>query len=157
MHSTVDVEVLPTETGLLHGGGALVLIDQHAADERVQVERFLRELCEGFLTHRTSSPLPMTKSRSDDSDDGVCTRKLDPPVHVLLTRPEAEQIAGLPTVREVFSRWGVTLTAPSMLHTGFSSADGETDNTSYIQVAVNTVPEVVAEKVRPVPLPCILQ
>ncbi|KAI0331238.1 hypothetical protein GY45DRAFT_1322484 [Cubamyces sp. BRFM 1775] len=31
------------------GHGALVLIDQHAADERVRVERFLRSLCEGFL------------------------------------------------------------------------------------------------------------
>ena len=28
--------------------GTVVLVDQHAADERVRVERFLRELCEGY-------------------------------------------------------------------------------------------------------------
>src|SRR4051794_37371868 len=31
------------------GGDILLLVDQHAADERVRVEHFLREYCEGAL------------------------------------------------------------------------------------------------------------
>lgn len=150
MHPTADAENSQSETGALHGGGALVLIDQHAADERVQVERFFRELCEGFLSHRP--PSPTTVSRQDDiggGGGGVCTRKLNPPVNILLTRPEAERIAASHNTREAFSRWGVTLTTPSV---PVRPVDSGPDHASYIQVAVNTVPEVVAEKVRLTPL-----
>ncbi len=41
-----------------------VLVDQHAADERIRVERFLRELCVGFL---------------DRDEVGVGRRLLNPP------------------------------------------------------------------------------
>ncbi|KAM5535475.1 hypothetical protein V8D89_010812, partial [Ganoderma adspersum] len=142
MHPTVDAEDLRSETGPLHGSGVLVLIDQHAADERVQVERFFRELCEGFLSHRPLSST--TESRQDGiGGGGVCIRKLNPPVNILLTRPEAERIAGSHNAREAFSRWGVTLTAPSV---PIRPVDSGPDHASYIQVAVSTIPEVVAEK-----------
>ncbi|PIL37355.1 hypothetical protein GSI_01048 [Ganoderma sinense ZZ0214-1] len=91
---------------------------------------------------------PMNEYRSNESQQnnigsGVCTRKLDPPVNILLTRPEAERIGGSSDVRGAFSRWGVSFALPSG---PIRALDGGADYASYIQVAVNTVPEVVAEK-----------
>ncbi|KAI0677319.1 hypothetical protein C8Q78DRAFT_1065895 [Trametes maxima] len=96
---------------------ALVLIDQHAADERVRVERFLREACEGFL--------------ASCGDAG--SSKPRPPINVLLTEQEAQFIANSLDVRSAFARWGVS----------FSAAANEV---AYSQIEVTTVPEVVADK-----------
>jgi DNA mismatch repair ATPase MutL len=66
----------------------LVLVDQHAADERVRVEKFLRELCEGFL--------------NKDAKTAV----LAPPKKVLLTAAEAKTLRD-GVVKEILGQWGV--------------------------------------------------
>ena len=53
------------------GSGTLVLVDQHAADERIRVEQFLSEICQGFLQHGFSGR--------------VETLELNPAVLILLT------------------------------------------------------------------------
>ncbi|TCD69227.1 DNA mismatch repair protein [Steccherinum ochraceum] len=80
-------------------GTTLILIDQHAADERVRVERFLKELCSAFLQY--ASPPPP----SPPPDDAVA--ELDRAVPVLLAKHEAVRIVQSEETRRVFERWGV--------------------------------------------------
>ncbi|TBU47222.1 hypothetical protein BD309DRAFT_856433 [Dichomitus squalens] len=141
--TTTDNETEPAGNQC-EGGGALVLIDQHAADERIRVERFLREVCEGFLSH-PRRPVP-ARSERDVFEGGVRTRKLDPPVQILLTGPEAKRIAGSHGVREVFKRWGVAFSAPEAPSTSAPTADSGAEHASYVQIPVGAVPEVVADK-----------
>ena len=67
----------------------LVLIDQHAADERVAVEAILQELCEGFMSG--------TKRQSEVSGPAIT-----------LTRLEAQRLASSAFL-ETFARWGISL------------------------------------------------
>jgi DNA mismatch repair protein MLH3 len=67
----------------------LVLIDQHAADERVAVEEILQELCEGFMS------------------DTIRQTEVSGPA-IVLTRLEAQRLASS-TFLDVFARWGISL------------------------------------------------
>lgn len=71
----------------------LVIIDQHAADERVSVERILEELCLGFL------------------DDTVETIKPDPSPVLVLSREEVTSLGTLGALN-VLRRWGIGLDVP---------------------------------------------
>ncbi|KIM91200.1 hypothetical protein PILCRDRAFT_1386 [Piloderma croceum F 1598] len=115
-------------------GRALVLIDQHAADERIRVERFLKELCLGFLQHNNRS-------------NGVKTKMLSPSVPVLLTRHEALRLADSDVVRHAFECWGILFddlssSSSHSFHGGLDDAGGE----GYVQVFVKSIPAVVSEK-----------
>jgi DNA mismatch repair protein MLH3 len=76
----------------------LVLVDQHAADERVAVEELLRDLCQGFM------------------DDNIRQTEVSGS-NIVLTRLEAGQLA-IPGNLEIFARWGVSLAIPSDLGDG---------------------------------------
>ncbi|KLT45528.1 hypothetical protein CC85DRAFT_325650 [Cutaneotrichosporon oleaginosum] len=78
---------------------ALVVIDQHAADERVAVEQILDALNEGFARNNMAIT---------ELEDGV--------VRVVLSRQEVATLE-LPGVREVLRRWGIGL--------GDTAAQGE--------------------------------
>jgi DNA mismatch repair protein MLH3 len=67
----------------------LVLIDQHAADERVAVEEILQELCEGFMGN--------TIRQTEVSGPAI-----------VLTRLEAQRLA-TSSILEIFARWGISL------------------------------------------------
>jgi DNA mismatch repair protein MLH3 len=115
----------------------LVLVDQHAADERIRVERFLSELCQGFLDHGLSG--------------GVETRELQPAIPVLLTRLEARALAGSDAYRLAFASWGFRF-AP-MPDPVAVEEDGPGDE--YLQVFVQAIPDIVSDKVfLHVLLPC---
>jgi DNA mismatch repair ATPase MutL len=73
---------------------AFVVIDQHAADERVSLEAILFELCEGFIT-----------------GDVVTDDLSKTPRNILLSR-EDHDILKTPGVLEVFRRWGLELELP---------------------------------------------
>ncbi|TRM68211.1 hypothetical protein BD626DRAFT_555063 [Schizophyllum amplum] len=114
----------------------LVLIDQHAADERVRVERYLRELCAGFTAARAGL-------------EGVRRRVLDPPKAVLLTREERQQLLNIEK-RRAFCWWGFQFvdaeaSEASGGHEGWMD-DDDVGECAYAQVEVHAVPEVVAEK-----------
>lgn len=120
------------EDELSTDGKTLVLIDQHAADERVRVERFLKSICRGFLSYQEGS-------------GGVETKQLSPPVPVLLARHEASRLAELSDFQKAFESWGFRF---SGLEETRSRLECETDlDGGYIQVLVCTIPEIVSEKV----------
>ncbi|KAI9000797.1 hypothetical protein BD414DRAFT_406416 [Trametes punicea] len=125
------------QTTTKDASGALVLIDQHAADERVRVERFLRGLCEGFLA--SCNRPPGRASGNGEQVFGVRTRALVPPVQVLVTQLEAGTVETSPDIRLAFAHWGVRFAlSPDVVRSQ--------DDSPYAQLAVEAVPEVVADK-----------
>ncbi|KAF9266346.1 hypothetical protein L218DRAFT_956702 [Marasmius fiardii PR-910] len=121
----------------------LVLIDQHAADERIRVELLLRDLCVGFLRN-------IQVSLREQEDNAVETRHLTPPVPILLTRLELRQLLNSPEVRDVFWSWGICFENQPPITAldhgeGTDSVDGD-DSGGYAQIAVHCVPEVIADK-----------
>lgn len=116
-----------------HGIRSLVLIDQHAADERVRVERLLRPLCIGFLE---------SMSGGEDKNRTVETRELSPAVPILLTSYELSILAGDLRIRRTFRNWGFGF---GELGTANELSDGVTGS-GYVQVIVRSIPEVVADK-----------
>ncbi|KAG8218529.1 hypothetical protein J3R82DRAFT_4168 [Butyriboletus roseoflavus] len=115
----------------LADGKMLILIDQHAADERVRVERFLKSICRGFLCHQ-------------EGNGGVETKQLFPPVPVLLTRHEASRLAELSDFQMAFESWGFRF---SGLEETQSRLEHETEiDSGYIQIFVSAIPEIVSEK-----------
>ncbi|KAJ6572598.1 hypothetical protein B0H10DRAFT_2237504 [Mycena sp. CBHHK59/15] len=116
-------------------GRALVLIDQHAADERVRVERFLRELCLGYLAIASSS-----------GASGLRLRVLSPAVPVLLSRREERQLRD-PGVRCAFTNWGFRFGEDEAQAQGAVEGGVDAGSASgYGQVFVESVPEVVGDK-----------
>lgn len=113
-------------------GKTLILIDQHAADERVRVERFLKSICRGFLSHQ-------------EGNGGVEMKQLSPPVPVLLTRREASRLVELLDFQKAFESWGFRFSELE----NQSRLDDETQpDGGYVQVFVSAIPEIVSEKVR---------
>ncbi|KAG8714261.1 DNA mismatch repair protein [Ceratobasidium sp. 394] len=101
----------------------LVLVDQHAADERVRVEKYLKMLCSGFLRGE------------------VEVLKIDKPKRVLLTRREAEILRGQDAL-DSLERWGLWLE----LNVPTSQPSSSTQEFEFVQVDVTGVPSVVASK-----------
>ena len=121
----------------------LVLVDQHAADERVRVERFLKDLCLGFLHSQDQTD-------NNSASKYVFTRDLAPSHPVLLTQHEALTISQSQGVQELFRKWGVRFAEPSKFIPG-SASDGASEsgsNIGYLQLYVSAIPEVVGDKVR---------
>ncbi|EIW82275.1 hypothetical protein CONPUDRAFT_89709 [Coniophora puteana RWD-64-598 SS2] len=110
---------------------SLVLLDQHAADERIRVERYLKELCLGFL-------------RRPPYEQGVETETLEPARPVLLTLQEASWLHANSGFRSVFRSWGFEVL--------LSDKDPEDDEQShadaYTQVRIRTLPQVISEKLK---------
>ncbi|CAE7079576.1 unnamed protein product [Rhizoctonia solani] len=102
----------------------LVLVDQHAADERVRVERYLKKLCTGFI------------------QDAVECFKFESPTKILLARREAEILARSDVLNALL-RWGlcVEVHAPSSL-------DGRVpmEAQDFCQAEVVFVPDVVSKR-----------
>jgi DNA mismatch repair protein MLH3 len=106
----------------------LVLVDQHAASERVRVEGFLKTLCHHFLK---------LESIGKQSANRV---ELDPPRPILLSRREASILRG---TRSMLGRWCFDLSWPES-----ESRDQGVDQGAYEQLLVHSVPHVVSDKVR---------
>ena len=115
-------------------GKTLVLIDQHAADERVRVERFLKTICNGFLCHH-------------DGHGGVEMMQLSPPIPVLLARREASRLSQVPAYQKAFESWGVCFGGLENVPISEETELDVHEDTSYIQIFVTAIPEVVSDKV----------
>ncbi|KIL00522.1 hypothetical protein PAXRUDRAFT_129656 [Paxillus rubicundulus Ve08.2h10] len=130
---SAGVNVSCEEDGPPADGDTLILIDQHAADERVRVERFLKKICNGFLCHQERS-------------GGVEMKQLLPPVPVLLTEREASRLSEVLAYQKTFESWGFQFS--NLQDVGVTQElDTEPDgNAGYTQVFVSAIPEVVSEK-----------
>jgi DNA mismatch repair protein MLH3 len=106
----------------------LVLVDQHAASERVRVEGFLKTLCQNFLDF---------EGNGSQSPDLV---ELDPPRAILLSRKEASTLR---STQSMLGRWSLGLSWPES-----KSRNQSIDQDEYEQFLVHSVPRVVSEKVR---------
>ncbi|THV08271.1 hypothetical protein K435DRAFT_707960 [Dendrothele bispora CBS 962.96] len=111
----------------------LILIDQHAADERIRVERFLKDLCLGFLRF----------GRQGEGE--VEMRQLIEPLPILLTRHEATRLASSMEIQDAFGKWGFRFSDLGRVAEVISSLTN-TEGDSYTQVLVSSIPEVVADK-----------
>jgi len=108
----------------------LVLVDQHAADERVRVEWLQREICLGYL-------------RNDDGT-GVERTTLDPPIPILLTRHEKLILQRSGDIRDLLAGWGVEFSP--IEDTGEEDNHSGDDN-NYSQVTVTSIPEIFSHRV----------
>ncbi|TFK68180.1 hypothetical protein BDN72DRAFT_898304 [Pluteus cervinus] len=115
---------------------SLVIVDQHAADERVRVEYFLKELCLGYLHSREGG---------NDPSEVVQVKRLSPPLPLLLTRDEGRRLKRSTDIQAAFRHWG--------FHFDFTqSADLDADESptdsgsAYTQVFLQSIPEMVGEK-----------
>lgn len=102
----------------------LVLVDQHAASERVRVEGYLKTLCYHFL------------DAGDELSQTTFRVKLEPPRPVLLSRRE---VSMLRNSSQILQRWGFDLSWPETEIRDLN-ADQEV-------ILVHSVPQVVGEKV----------
>ncbi|KAI1291519.1 DNA mismatch repair protein [Mortierella claussenii] len=98
---TMDASTLVTqfEHGAL-GSIALVVVDQHAADERVRVERLMKKMC----VCSNASVLPL--GGAETSVHRVDRMNLVPPLPITLSRRE-RKLAG--QYAHWLRRWGITL------------------------------------------------
>ncbi|WVQ80577.1 hypothetical protein IAT38_002682 [Cryptococcus sp. DSM 104549] len=113
--------VMQTTSGM----PAVALIDQHAADERVSVERILGELCKGFARGDMD-----VAALSGGSGRGLGVQPM-----IILTRAEGLALSQ-PGVLRLFERWGIHLSLPEV-----DSTHGD-----YVQVGVEAVPSVLAAR-----------
>ena len=102
----------------------LVLVDQHAASERVRVEGYLKTLCHHFL------------DAGDEESQTTFRVKLEPPRPVLLSRRE---VSMLRNNSQILQRWGFDLSWPE--------SEIRDLNADQEVVLVHSVPQVVGEKV----------
>ncbi|KAE8272042.1 hypothetical protein A4X09_0g319 [Tilletia walkeri] len=102
---------------------ALLLIDQHAADERIRVERLLQEYVEGC---RAGSP--------------HC-HKLREPAEAGLASGEIEALQGNDVVRRCLRRGGFDLQFQR------SKAEPDSQSNSSVRLYVNSIPSVIKERV----------
>lgn len=121
------------QKNLAAGGSTLILIDQHAADERVRVERFLTEICFGFLRHC-------------EGTGGVEVSELSPAVPILLTHHEASRLATIGEVQLAFNRWGIRFEGLAKLTSFESECVRDEASGGYVQVFVRTIPAIVSDK-----------
>ena len=113
----------------------LILVDQHAADERIRVEGFLGPLCLGFL---------YSHSGGTDPKEATPIIRLTPPYPILLARHEASLLkdAG---IRDLLRCWGISLQDnPAKGSDRYSSIGSNGD---FEQVFVTSIPEVLNDKV----------
>ncbi|GAA5949089.1 hypothetical protein JCM21900_004855 [Sporobolomyces salmonicolor] len=124
------VKLPPASVG---GNSTLVLFDQHAASERVRVEKFLERLCGRVARGEDVEVLYLTEVGEGEQ----ATRSQ---YGVVVSREEALE---LPSRLENFRRWGIGIALnPSSSHST-SAAAAEND---YAQVWLTTVPEVVSAR-----------
>lgn len=109
----------PTE--LTDAERTLVLIDQHAADERIRIETLLR----AYATQVVAGEVEMYDIETAEP--------------VLLTSAEAEALSAR---LDDFRRWGVRLNVPPLPE----ASDAETDAPAFRQIVVHAVPLVISDR-----------
>ncbi|CAG8513295.1 10524_t:CDS:2 [Paraglomus brasilianum] len=126
-----------------NGSSTLILVDQHAADERIRVEMLLKEFCE----------YDSDQAKATDSRLGISiveTIHLNPPVKVSLSTREA-----LVAQRFIdqFNKWGIYFASQSTLQTFDTTSTAELDISphfsrlnDHVTEHVTHLPRMIADK-----------
>lgn len=116
----------------------LVMVDQHAADERVRLERFLAELYKG------DEPDDEVKDAAAETEaNGECivdTIILDPPCR---TTMQASEVQAALRHKHRYTRWGILFTCPEM---STSSEDILVKPDATVRVEVSCLPRLIADR-----------
>jgi DNA mismatch repair protein MLH3 len=119
----VDYKFITCVSRLPDGSTALVLVDQHAADERVRLEEILSEIGSAFLS------------------SGADTRTLPNPVYVDLGREDALRFQDDVILRRVINNWGFRVNIRNI-----NEQHGIEDH-STVSVEIDAVPASLYSKV----------
>lgn len=103
-------------------GRTLIMIDQHAASERIRVESFLSTLCNAIISHKSIDVFTFPENDSSS--------------HVLVSSEEAREIKL--RINE-FEKWGMTISLKE---------DESEERGDYEQIQLLTVPLVVADRLK---------
>ena len=128
-----DIGPPPTSTD-----GTLVLIDQHAADERIKVEELLNTLCKGPSVHA------MSIKTASHQTPAIETSRLGKPIVFEL---DAKERALFERHTQFFARWGI-------MYEFSESASGSTIRGRAVQAScleVLALPPSIAERCRTEP------
>ncbi|KAH6662098.1 hypothetical protein B0J14DRAFT_310145 [Halenospora varia] len=121
-------ESLPHTTGA-EGEEILVIVDQHAADERIRIEGLMEELCR---------PHTEIASRSPSSDHDVLSLRLEKPL--VFEIPDKEALL-FRTHKCHFHRWGIHFEMPSK-----ATNHGKARTSSLQRLVVRSLPTGIAER-----------
>ena len=94
------VKLLSLETSI-KDGKMLLVIDQHAADERIRVESLLAELCTPFVARSDETP----------NESGIVTTYLEKAIVFEVSQRDAEL---LERKKAYFAQWGICYDIPDM-------------------------------------------
>jgi DNA mismatch repair protein MLH3 len=116
-------------------GQTLVLVDQHAADERIQVESLLADLCAHLADHACSG----YKSQLGYSSR-VAFMMLEQPVQFTVA---SQELAHFKTFAAQFAAWGILYDV--LAPTAVSDRPSTTGKSQYL-LSITTLPPVVSER-----------
>lgn len=131
--SQVDKKFILVKLRVLNTGdsGMLVLVDQHAADERIRIEALMEELC---------TPSPADNS-SCTAQSSILTAQLDKPLTFEISTKEIKLLG---TYRTRFANWGILYDLP---------AHSSSDNTQRLHI--RSLPPGIIERCKIDPRPLI--
>jgi len=107
------------------------MFDQHAVSERVRVEKFLSETC-GSREVETLDVVSLIDGRGKKAGQGI---------GVIVSK---EEFISLKSSLQYFERWGLNFNRESLVAGG--GEGGQSSNSDYVQVWIETVPRIVGER-----------
>jgi DNA mismatch repair protein MLH3 len=110
----------------------LVIIDQHAADERIRVENLLAELC----------TTPASRPGQKPSESGVCTVYLDRSIVVEVSETDIDLLG---RKQAQFAKWGICYDLPVM-EKNLAAQEAAREAGSKKKLAVRSLPSGIVER-----------
>lgn len=127
------------EEGGLNSQRGLVLIDQHAADERIRLEEILADLCRG------PSPEAGTVPTAVHPHSAIATIILPRPITFTIHQREGSLFTA---DASHFAQWGILYSLEPRTEKEKEKDQSKTSQTTGFQLIVRTLPEAIAERCR---------